>query len=70
MGRRSDGQRLASIFERAVIEMSSIDSIEAGANYGAEVEGRKIFSKFAKTLIKEIKTQKHQVRPKEVDDYT
>ena len=71
LGRRPDGQRFAAILERAKNEMSSIDSIESNANdYGAQVEGRKLFCSFAEQIIKEIKTKRHDTRPLEIDDYT
>lgn len=69
MGRRSDGQRLASIFERAKDHYSSIDNIEKGSDYGAAVEGAKLFRAFADEIIKPIVVQKHQVKPKAIDDY-
>ena len=51
--------------------MSSIDSIESNANdYGAQVEGRKLFCNFADQIIKEIKTKKHRPVAIEHDDYT
>lgn len=69
MGRRADGQRLASIFERAKEHYSSINNIEQGVDYGAAVEGAKLFNAFADDIIKGIKVQKHNTRPIAIDDY-
>lgn len=69
MGRRADGLRLASIFERAKEYYSSIDSIEKGVDYGAAVEGAKLFKAFADEIIKPIKAQRHSTKPLAIDDY-
>lgn len=69
LGRRADGQRLASIFERAKEHYSSINNIEKGVDYGAAVEGAKLFTQFSDDIIKNIKVQKHNTRPLAIDDY-
>lgn len=70
LGRRPDGQRFASILERAVEHYSSINTIDAQADQAAQVEGRKLFCKFAKEIVSTIKTQKHRTQTIEHDDYT
>lgn len=70
LGRRPDGQRFAAILERAKDHYSSIDTIDPGQDQGAQVEGRKLFGRFAKQMIDTIKTQKHRTREIDQEDYT
>lgn len=70
LGRRPDGQRFAAILERAKQHYSSIDTIDPSHDQGAQVEGRKLFGKFADQMITTIKTQKHRTREIEHEDYT
>lgn len=70
LGRRPDGQRFAAILERAVDHFSSINTIDPDHDQGAQVEGRKLFCKFANDIVSTIKSQKHQTQTVEQDDYT
>lgn len=70
LGRTAHGTELVSILNRAKQEYSSISSIKSGEDYGAQVEGRKLFVAFLEKLTAEITTQKHLVRPIDGDDYT
>jgi hypothetical protein len=70
LGRSSEGRELVQILERVKKEFSSIDSIDGTKDYGAQVEGRKLFGTFVDALTKQIMTQKHVVRPLDRDDYT
>jgi hypothetical protein len=70
IGRTPVGSDLVAILNRAKQEYSSISSIKSGEDYGAQVEGRKLFVSFLDKLTAEITIQKHSVRPIEHDDYT
>jgi len=70
LGRTEQGRDLVKILNRAKDYYSSISSIDGSKDYGAQVEGRKLFGEFVKNLTQTIETQKHRVRPLEQDDYT
>lgn len=69
LGRNEDGKDLVALFKKAKAHYSSIDSIANTADYGAQVEGRKLFITFVDTLISKITTQEHVSRPLDPEDY-
>lgn len=70
MGRTEYGRDLVAILKRAKNHYSSISGIDGGKDYGAQVEGRKLFVEFIEELTTAIETKKREVRPKEAEDYT
>ena len=70
LGRRPDGKRFAAILEKAVEHYSSISSIDSGEDQAAQVEGRKLFCKFARQMVDTIKSKAHNTVAIDHDDYT
>lgn len=70
IGRTETGRDLVSILKRAKSHYSSIHTIDKNRDTNAQVEGRAIFGEFIDNLTTAIETKTHQVRPREVDDFT
>ncbi len=69
LGRTDDGRDLLALFTRAKAHYSSIAGISPGGDYGAQVEGRKIFIKFIEDIESRMKTQSRPSRPVESTNY-
>lgn len=69
LGRGENGRDLINLLTRANQEYSSINGIDGGKDYGAQVEGRKLFVEFANELIEQMKTKTHVPRPTNIEDY-
>lgn len=65
LGRSEEGRDLSIILERAKAHYSSIAGIDGSKDYGAQVEGRRLFVEFVDDLVKEIMTRKRNVVPRE-----
>lgn len=68
IGRSEDGRELAALLSRMKQFHSSIDGIEGG-DYGAQVEGRKLFIQFADDFIGLLTTKERTMKYQDVDDY-
>lgn len=69
IGRSDHGRDLLDIIVRMMEACASIQGIAAGADYGAEVEGRKIFLEFAADLTANLKRQARVSREKEPESF-
>jgi hypothetical protein len=58
VGKGDYGRSLIKLFDEIRNSMSNLDDIEG--DYGAQVEGRKIFRKFCKGIIDAMKAQPEQ----------
>lgn len=57
------GKELIAIIAKAKAQLSSLDGIERGGDYSAEVEGRLLFKDFAENLIRHLQYEKHLPTP-------
>jgi len=70
LGRSEHGRELVVILSRLKNEMSSINSIDGAGDYGAQVEGRKLFASLIDAIVKAVEQQKRTPRALDQDDYT
>lgn len=71
MGRREEGRDLVNILKRAKNHYNSIGSIDPnGGDYGAQIEGRRLFGQFIDTLCETIETKERQMHAKDQEDFT
>ncbi len=68
IGRGPEGRELINILSRASASLSSIDDIKEG-DYGAQVEGRKLFKTFVKHLIESLSSEARIAKPIETDEF-
>lgn len=69
LGRTEDGRDLLHILRRAKNHYSSIATIDSKGDYGAQVEGRRIFISFVDDLMSRLEVKNVPHRKKDVDDY-
>ena len=70
LGRTENGRDLIAVLNRAKNFYSQIDDIDgAKGDYGAQVEGRKLFKSFVKKITDAIETKEHIDKVQDVDDY-
>lgn len=67
--RSEDGKALVEFLNKQKNKLSSVDSIESGKDYGAQVEGRKLFKDIVEQITNIMETNKHKINPLEIDDY-
>lgn len=68
IGQNTHGNVLVGIMKRRRDELSDTDTIPTNANYGAEVEGRKLFKKWAKEFIDALSQKQTQRSPDDIDE--
>lgn len=59
LGKTENGKQLIELFGRMRDTYADIDTIEPGSDYGAEVEGRKMFKTFIKDITTQMKSRPH-----------
>lgn len=70
LGQTTHGRGLVSILNRYKDHFSSVDTIKGGGDYGAQVEGRKIFREFAKEIIQALNSSPKSDKRDEPDDFS
>lgn len=70
LGRSEHGRDLVVVLSRLKNEMSSINSIDGKGDYGAQVEGRKLFASLVDAIVHAVEQQKRTPHALDQDDFT
>lgn len=65
-----NGRDLVALLNHAKDHYSSINTIDSKADYGAQVEGRKLFIKFIDDLVTQMNVRRRNPQPVRTEDYT
>ncbi len=69
LGRSETGRDLTELFRSIKQQLSSVNSIDSTKDYGAQVEGRKLFAEFIDEIVNIIEVRKHKVKALSPEDY-